>query len=291
LHRKAQLELLNHIKQLLKPQGILFVSSVETEMTRKAGFEPVSFPGANAFKLKQLEKNGEKQKREREGSEKEFKHTVQEKEMIREELEDEKKQNRSDSEVKSSQQSDFPPHLFERRADEEYIKEWTELLQQASPVTQTSDKMSVLVFRLGQEWLALSTMFLKEVIHRRTVHGIPHRNSKILQGIVNLNGELKLSVSLHELLQIERSQDVLSRTLSYQSNRMVAIVKEGELWVFPVDEIDGIYHWNLLDMKNVPVNLSKSFVNYIKGMMEMENKSIGLIDEELLFAGLKRSIH
>ncbi len=71
---------------------------------------------------------------------------------------------------------------------------------------------------------------------------------------------------------------------------MVAIIREEELWVFPVDEIDGIYNWNLQNIENVPANISKSKANYIRGMMKMDSKSIGLLDEELIFASLKRSL-
>jgi chemotaxis-related protein WspD len=184
---------------------------------------------------------------------------------------------------------DEASHLFERSPDREYIREWTESLSQVVNPEQISETISVLVFRLGREWLALSTIFLKEVAHRRPVHRIPHRHSKVLQGVVNLNGELQLYIALHELLQIEMSTGPNLDPLSYQSDRMVAIIKGGELWVFPVDEVDGIYSWNLSEIENVPVNISKSTANYIKGIIKMENRSIGLLDEELLFASLNRS--
>lgn len=187
------------------------------------------------------------------------------------------------------QSVDPASHLFERPPNEEYIKEWTATLSQPTPPEQALNLLSVLIFRLGQEWLALPTIFFKEVTHQRQVHHIPHRRSKILQGIVNLNGELELYVALHELLQIEMSMVSSSNRFPYQSNRMMAIIKEGKLWVFPVDEIEEIHSWNLLDLENVPVNLSKSKNNYLRGIMKVENKSIGLLDDELLFASLKRS--
>lgn len=189
-----------------------------------------------------------------------------------------------------SKESDSSASLLDRKPEAGYIKEWTESLRQPFQVGDAVETISVIVFRLGNEWLALPTIYLKEVMPRRPFHRIPHRSNKILLGIVNLNGELKIYVALHELLQIEMLLDPTSNRSSYQSNRMMVAVKEGEFWIFPVDEVDGIYQWNLLEMENVPVNVSKSLTNYVKGIMKMENKNAGLLDEELLFASLKRSV-
>jgi chemotaxis-related protein WspD len=180
--------------------------------------------------------------------------------------------------------------LFRRPPEESYIQELTEALGKQVPTEEVSNKLSVLVFRLGHEWMAIPTIFFKEVAHRRPVHRIPHRSEKILLGVVNLNGRLELYIALHELLQIEISGSQPLSRIPYQLDRMIAISKEGELWVFPVNEIDGIYHWNLSEMENVPITISKSTINYVKGIMNMEHKRVGLIDEELLFSSLKRSI-
>jgi chemotaxis-related protein WspD len=181
-------------------------------------------------------------------------------------------------------------HLFERAPDQGYIAEWTQALMQPPPDECDKRLFSVLVFRLNQEWLALPTICFKEITSRKPMHRIPHRTSKFLLGIVNLNGELKLYVALDQLLEIEPFTAPLPKRAPYQEDRMVAIAQNGDLWVFPVDEIDGIYNINLCLMENVPVNISKSTAGYLKGIVKIGNKSVGLLDEELLFANLKRSI-
>jgi chemotaxis-related protein WspD len=181
-------------------------------------------------------------------------------------------------------------HLFERAAPSEYIEEWTNALMQPPSSEKGEETLSYMVFRLGVEWLALPTVFFKEVTTRRSVHRIPHLGGKILQGIVNLNGELKLYVALDRLLEIKSIPSSPSSNVQYQQDRIMAIAKEGDLWVFPVDEIYGIYRWNLAHLENVPANISKSTADFLKGIMKLENKSVGLLDEELLFSSLKRSI-
>src|SRR5215813_146310 len=57
---------------------------------------------------------------------------------------------------------------------EGYLDEWTERLSTAAQDTAT-DLQSVLLFRLGEEWLALRIAVLLEVTIPRPVHRVPHR--------------------------------------------------------------------------------------------------------------------
>lgn len=180
--------------------------------------------------------------------------------------------------------------LFERIPSEAYRQEWTEEWIQAPTHEEIESLHSVLVFRLGKEFLAIRTSYIKEVAKRRKVHKIPHRSGEFLLGIVNLNGELQLYAALHHLLEIEALPEMATLKRSPLQERMIAIGKEGEVWVFPVDGVEGIFNWNFRDLENVPVTVKKSRVNYLQGIMKMENKSVALLDEELLFASLKRSL-
>ncbi|MCI0658189.1 MAG: chemotaxis protein CheW, partial [Acidobacteria bacterium] len=81
-----------------------------------------------------------------------------------------------------------------------YLEEWTERL--ISPIEETAtDLQSVLIFRLGEEWLALRVQVLLEVTIPRPVHRIPHR-TELLAGLVNIRGELYLCVRLVDVLGI-----------------------------------------------------------------------------------------
>lgn len=179
--------------------------------------------------------------------------------------------------------------LLNRQMSEAYQKEWTNLLMQHRDQELKAEYLSVVVFRLEQEWFALPTVYFKEVLHGRPIHRIPHRMGKVLLGIVNLGGEIQLCIALHELLEVDKSQHYLS-IKDYQKNRFIAIEKENQLWVFPADEIDGIHIWDLSHLQNVPMNISKSRANYLKGIFKDQNKSIGLLDEELIFYSLNRGL-
>lgn len=176
--------------------------------------------------------------------------------------------------------------LLDRDSTDEYRQEWTELLMQEK-VTETSETLSVLIFRLGVEWFALSTMVMREVYEQRPVHRLPHRSSDIFSGLVNIRGRLRLCASLHSLLDIEETPEHAD---GGGYDRMVVIDKEGERWVFPVDEVVGIQHFDPVTVTNVPVTISKSSANYLQGMLVHDGQSVGYIDENLLFSSLARNV-
>jgi chemotaxis-related protein WspD len=176
--------------------------------------------------------------------------------------------------------------LLERSPEESYIQEWTYLLsQETMPTREELHEKAVVIFQLFDEWLALSPLFFSEVTESRSIHSLPHRKNPILMGVVNLRGQLKLCVSLHKLLEINEQ-----KITSQPFKRLIAIEKEGEHWVFPVHDVFGIYHCNLEQLENVPVTIAKSTANYLKGVIPWRNKSVGYLDEELLFYSLKRSV-
>ena len=55
---------------------------------------------------------------------------------------------------------------------------------------------SLLMFRLGEEWLALSTRSLVEVAPLQTVHSLPHQRSRALLGVANVRWALVACRSL-----------------------------------------------------------------------------------------------
>ena len=87
-----------------------------------------------------------------------------------------------------------------------------------------------------------------------------------------------------------KEQVIENRKKDIHYKRMIAISKDGNQWIFPVDEVLGVFHFNLDHMKNVPVTVVKSKVNYLKGVISTRGHNIGYIDEELLFASLERSL-
>jgi len=180
--------------------------------------------------------------------------------------------------------------LFQRSPPEPYMQEWMELLREEKADPKEVQEINLLLFRIKQDWLALTTNVFSQVCEEKAVHLIPHKLSPILMGFVNVGGQIRVCIALDKLLEIKGSGTELERTNQIIYNRFIVIEKEGEHWVFPVDEVFGIFRCAKNQIENVPVNLAKSSTNYLKGVIEWEEKSVGYLDDELLFYSLRRSV-
>ncbi|NER21582.1 MAG: purine-binding chemotaxis protein CheW [Symploca sp. SIO1B1] len=190
--------------------------------------------------------------------------------------------------------------LLEREVPSGYLQEWTDLLAQAKdscslrPIDSTTNKsveqISVVIFRIGVEWLALPANLFKEVTQLRTIHTLPHLSNEVLLGIVNIRGEILLSISLGKLLGLETKADGAQNMSPVVYPRMVVVEKEGAKWVFAVDEIYGIKHFEPEELQDTPVVIAKATETYTKSLLQWQDKQINYLDYELLFYTLNRRI-
>src|SRR5262245_11267233 len=89
--------------------------------------------------------------------------------------------------------------LLEKESPPDYIAEWTGYV--AMPAGKSDpDRRSILIFRIGTEWLGLPSHIVKEVAEHRAVHSVPHRRRGVLTGLVNIRGELLVCISLAHVL-------------------------------------------------------------------------------------------
>lgn len=192
--------------------------------------------------------------------------------------------------------------LLEREAPPEYRDEWTNLLaHQAShsdrtETIETDQTFSVVIFRLGVEWFALSAKLFREVIPPTTIHTVPHRSNQIFLGLANVGGELLLCISLSSLLGLEMTAPRSQSSVSSISGtpvvyrRTIAIEKAGNSWLFETDEIYGIYRVTPDNLSNVPAVNSQSSAAYTQAIIKLADRSVNLLDDELLFYTLDRRV-
>jgi len=174
--------------------------------------------------------------------------------------------------------------LLERPPEEGYIEEWTELLQNPKIKDKTFTEESGVIFRLAQEWLALPTLVLVEVTNQRPFHKIPHLNYPAFLGTVNFRGQLWMGVDMHRFLDIEIEPG------AKPNGRMLAMEQGNKRWIFPVDEVYGVHHFDRQSLNNVPITVTKSLVNYFQGVFSWNGKNVAYLDAYLLFRSLERSV-
>lgn len=169
----------------------------------------------------------------------------------------------------------------------EYKRERTGHYAVAKKLTQPA-KTSVVIFRLGPEWLALPTVVFQEVAQRRTIHSLPHRRRSIALGLVNIRGELLVCASLARLLGLE--QEKPPEKPRGISDRLLVAKWDGHRLAFPVDEVFGIQRFHLEEMKETPATISKSALTHTQGIFAWSEKSVGVLHPDSLFNTLNRSL-
>ena len=190
--------------------------------------------------------------------------------------------------------------LLERNAPPEYLKEWTDILSEASTnqagagegtLVRATDTLSVIIFRLGNERLALPVNILQEVTTPYPIHTVPHRRNSVFLGLINIRGETLLCISLRNLLGLEAiSEPAADFTNTINPQRMIVAGKNENKWVFPVDEVYGTYRFHLNEFKDAPVVISKASEAYTKGVITWQGKKINFLDSEQLFYTLSHKV-
>ncbi len=184
--------------------------------------------------------------------------------------------------------------FFDRPAPDGYLAEWSRWLSGSGAPGTRGDKtqdaadagvhdggaVSVLIFRLGAEWLAFRTQAVAEVTTPRPVHRVPHRSNQVLVGLVNLQGQVQLCVSLRGLLGVEGHGT---------STRLVVLRDQdrAETWAFEADEVLGVHRVQRGHLRGVPSTLVNPTVGFSQAVLSWNDRSIGLLDEQRVFKALR----
>lgn len=175
--------------------------------------------------------------------------------------------------------------LFDRQAPAGYYEEWTGRLAETDrPPAETR---AVLVFRIGEEWLALDVQAAVEAVEPRVIQTVPHRSDRVFLGVVNIRGEIQLCVSLRELLGIEA---VRGDEQGAASERFLVVDDGRDRWVLPVDEVEGVRRVPVAGLGDVPDTVARSGRFCSEAVCCQDGKTIGLLSPSRLFQALERSL-
>jgi chemotaxis-related protein WspD len=183
--------------------------------------------------------------------------------------------------------------LFDREATPEYLEEWTRQLAAADSATVV-DSVSLLLFRIGREWLAIEARWVVEVIPPRPIHRIPHRTNGVLLGFANIRGELQLCVSLEKVLGIEvppAAETPAADSSAQPRPRMIVAEHQQHRWAFPVDEVEGVHRIPAGEMENLPYTVQRSAHYCCQALYCHEGgRKVGVLSAARLFQALERTV-
>ncbi|OLS59701.1 chemotaxis protein CheW [Pseudomonas putida] len=142
---------------------------------------------------------------------------------------------------------------------------------------------SLLLFRLGEEWLALATRCLAEVAPVQPGHSLPHQRSRMLQGVANVRGALVPCLSLSDLLGLELTEAPASSARVMP--RMLILAAKGGAVVLPVDEVDGIHALDLR-LQGEAGNENR----FTRQVLQWRGRSVRILDEDQVLSAVERSL-
>jgi len=172
--------------------------------------------------------------------------------------------------------------VFERRPPTEYMSQWRKAL--AKPQRKkVRGRRGVMVFRLADEWYALPVNRLREIASLRPVHRIPHSTSKVVSGIVNIGGEVRLCYSLAGLLGVGEPYSKPDSGCP----RMLVIELDDELFVFPVNEVSGLEHYAESALTPPPATVAGERREFLLGMFSSGKRQVALLNTDALKHNLK----
>ncbi|NML33504.1 chemotaxis protein CheW [Paraburkholderia antibiotica] len=160
-----------------------------------------------------------------------------------------------------------------------------------TPASQREATESFLVFRIGGEWLALPTPIFRRIVQTRTVHTLPHRQHRAVLGVVNVQGQLLVCLSLAHLLGFEpQTAGARDDRTRLDLPRLLVVARDEEHAVFPVDQVDGVQRFAPSTFCAPPATLSQSAALHTRAVVPWRGVSVGLLDTDALFDTLNRSL-
>ncbi|PYB69343.1 chemotaxis protein CheW [Pseudomonas sp. LB-090624] len=153
----------------------------------------------------------------------------------------------------------------------------------AAPVVEENIGRSMLLFRLGEEWLALATACLAEIAPLQAVHSLPHQRSRLLQGVVNVRGALVPCLSLADLLGVQAT--AVEQRSGRAMPRMLILAAEGGPVVMAVEEVDGIHRLDPLLSGS-----GQDATRFTAAVLQWRGRSVRVLDDQHLMSEVQRSL-
>ena len=153
---------------------------------------------------------------------------------------------------------------------------------------------SLFVFRLRGEWLGLPAAIVDEVLEPRPIHSLPHRREGLVRGLVNVRGQLTVCVALESLLQIDAARADPERSAagaaSVLGRRLVVLSMQDQRLAFESDEVHGAHRYDPALVGEVPGTVALASAAFSTGVLAMQARSVGLLDDGLMLSAINRRL-
>lgn len=181
--------------------------------------------------------------------------------------------------------------LLDRPLPPGYRDEWTQhFARHDGKAPEDEETGSVLIFRIGEEWLGLPAAICREIAEPRPIHSLPHRRSEAVRGIVNVRGELLICVSLPALLGIGGAAASRGAERIAVFPRLVVTGEDTRHVAFEADEVHGLHSYRAHERGAVPATVGRSAASVVETMIPWNGRAVGCLDAGLLLGLIDRSV-
>lgn len=132
--------------------------------------------------------------------------------------------------------------------------------------------MQIVVFKLGDEHFAVETERVQSINDIMAITRVPKAPSYI-KGLINLRGSIKSLVDINLLLNVKPGTE--------QNNIIILTVEKEEIGI-TVDEVEEVLDIDEKSIQKLPNNDNNNSRNYIKGIINHEDKLLTIIDIDKL---------
>ncbi len=125
--------------------------------------------------------------------------------------------------------------FFEKQVPKNYIKNQNANFSVYENREIEADDESLFVFEISGKILAFEIKSVYKIERFKNIHRIPHKDGKIIRGLVNIGGELHICVCLRQLLGLDNCESATDT-----KRRMIVCKHENKALVFAADFVFGV---------------------------------------------------
>ena len=159
---------------------------------------------------------------------------------------------------------------------QEVLRQRAESLAQAGEDAVTVETAGLLLFRLGEEWYAVTIDRVREILNEYEVTRIPRVPDFIL-GVINVRGEIVSVTDIATLMHVPSRVEV---DFSGELPSAIIVANEQCVSAIVVDEIGDIVEIVQESIEPPLSTLDKSQGEYISGSVYIEGRLVGIVNLE-----------
>jgi chemotaxis-related protein WspD len=175
----------------------------------------------------------------------------------------------------------------------------------ADVTARTHGAECLFVFQLGDQTWALDCSLVDEVAADAPVRRIAHRSSGLLEGLVNVRGELILSIALDRLLVTggANHRAAVSQRASTdapaQRTRRVIVGGPGQAWSFRATQVLGVHYVAPSALESVPPAMPSPLDRLLRGLLRLPASAspgssadiaVNVLDGQALLSSFAQSV-